>query len=76
MAGTALPIIEGGTSQKTAAGARIALGLEIGVDIHPYDPDLTAIAAFSTTGIVTRTGSGTFATRTLTAPAAGFNLLS
>jgi hypothetical protein len=34
---------------------------------QPIDPDLTAVAGLSTTGLVTRTGSGTAATRTITA---------
>ena len=69
MAGTALPIAEGGTSQKTAPGARIALGLEIGTDIQAWDADLDAIAALATTGIAVRTAANTWATRTLTGTA-------
>jgi hypothetical protein len=40
-------------------------------DAQPLDSDLTAVAALSTTGIVVRTGSGTMATRSMGAPAAG-----
>lgn len=36
---------------------------------QPLDSDLTAIAALSTTGLIARTGSGTAATRTITAGA-------
>lgn len=35
------------------------------------DSDLTAVAGLSTTGLIARTGTGTAATRTVTAPAAG-----
>ena len=35
--------------------------------IQPLDADLTTIAALSTTGLISRTGSGTEATRTITA---------
>jgi hypothetical protein len=35
------------------------------------DSDLTAVAGLSTTGLIARTGSGTAATRTIAAPAAG-----
>ncbi len=69
MAGTALPIANGGTSQTTAEGARIALGLEIGTDIQAWDADLDAISALATTGIAVRTAANTWATRTLTGTA-------
>lgn len=38
------------------------------------DADLVALAALATNGLVARTGSATFATRTLTAPAAGITV--
>lgn len=38
------------------------------------DSDLTAIAGLSTNGLIARTGSGTAATRTITAPAAGITV--
>jgi len=38
------------------------------------DADLVALAALSSTGLAARTGSGTWATRTLTAPAAGISV--
>lgn len=69
MAGNALGIKEGGTSQTTAPGARIALGLEIGVDIQEWDADLDAISALSTTGMLARTSAGTYSTRTITGTA-------
>jgi hypothetical protein len=61
--GATVPLQRGGTGQATAAGARKVLGLEIGVDIQPYDLDLVAYAALTTTGFVVRTGDGTAATR-------------
>lgn len=69
MAGSALSIQLGGTSQTTAPGARIALGLEIGSDVQPFDSDLQAIADLGTTGIIVRSGSGTAVTRTITGTA-------
>jgi hypothetical protein len=41
---------------------------------QPLDSDLTAVAALATTGLISRTGTGTAATRTLTAPAAGITV--
>jgi hypothetical protein len=55
-----LPIASGGTASTTAATARTALGLAIGTDVQAYDSDLAAVAGLTSTGIVVRTGSGTF----------------
>lgn len=57
-----------------ATTARATLGLVIGTDVQPKDTDLDAVAGLSTTGLIARTGSGTAATRTLTAPAAGITV--
>lgn len=72
--GDTLAIDHGGTGATTAAGARTALGLAIGSAIQAWDTDLDALAALGTTGGIYRTGAGTFATRTLGAPAAGFTI--
>ncbi|MBR1190071.1 hypothetical protein [Bradyrhizobium sp. AUGA SZCCT0160] len=69
-----LSIVKGGTSASTAAGARTALGLAIGSATQAWDADLDCLAALSSAGIVARTGSGTCAVRTFTAPAAGFTI--
>lgn len=42
--------------------------------LSEYDADVAAYGALSTTGLVARTGAGTVATRTLTAPAAGITV--
>jgi len=85
-AGNALTIPKGGTGQTTAAGARKALGLEIGVDVQPHSINLDALAALpdvndlvaieglAGTGIAVRTAANTWTTRTLAAPAAGFTI--
>lgn len=38
--------------------------------VQPIDPDLTAIAALTSTGLLSRTGSGTYSERTITAASA------
>lgn len=49
-----------------------AIGSASGV--QAYDADLDALAALATTGIAVRTGASTWATRSITAPAAGFTI--
>ena len=66
-----LSVQKGGTGATTAAGARANLGLTIGANVQAWDADLDCIAAISTSGLITRTGSGTCAARQIVAPAAG-----
>lgn len=54
-----------------ASAQRTTLGLAIGSDVQAYDADLAAVAGLSSNGLIARTGDGTAAVRTLTAPAAG-----
>lgn len=58
---TVLPITEGGTGGGSASAARSALGLTIGSNVEAWDADLDALAALSSTGLVKRTGTNTWA---------------
>jgi hypothetical protein len=59
--------VTAGTNPTTLSGYGIT-------DAQPLDADLTAIAAFASTGIAVRTATDTWAQRTLTAPAAGLTI--
>jgi hypothetical protein len=51
----------------TAAAAQQAMDTEIGVDVQAFDADLTALAGLAANGMISRTGAGTAAVRTITA---------
>lgn len=65
--GDFLPIEFGGTGGTTQAEAQTALGILIGTNVQAFDADLSAIAALSGAGFAVRTGTNTWATRTLSA---------
>lgn len=57
-----------------ASTMRANIGAVIGTNVEAWDADLDCLAALSTGGIIGRTGAGTCATRTITAPAAGITI--
>lgn len=71
---TDLAVTDGGTGASSAADARTNLGLVIGTNVQAYNADLQALSGLGSAGLVSRTGSGTAAARTLTAPAAGITV--
>ena len=54
-----IAISDGGTGASSASDARTALGLEIGVDIQAYDPELQALSGLTATDGNFIVGNGT-----------------
>src|SRR5210317_1871494 len=52
-------VSDGGTGATTALGAAQALGLEIGVDVQAYDPELQALSGLTPTDSNFIVGNGT-----------------
>lgn len=65
---TDLAVADGGTGASTASDARTNLGAQA------QDADLDAISALSSNGLLSRTGAGAYATRTLTAGSANLSV--
>ncbi len=68
--GTAISAATADTDYATPAG----VVSYVGSYAQPIDGDLTALAALASTGVIARTGSNTYALRTLTGPAAGISI--
>jgi hypothetical protein len=63
---TDLTVADGGTGASTATQARTNLGLVLGVDVQPFNNQLTALSAVLTDGFLVRTGTGTATSRSIT----------
>lgn len=64
-AGDFVPLANGGTGGIDQATAQAGLGLVIGTNVQAYSVELAGHAALASNGIVARTGTGTYASRTL-----------
>jgi len=58
----------------TTADVRATLSLVPGTNVQAWDADLDGLSGLGTTGIVSRTGTATYATRQLSQPAAGITI--
>lgn len=56
------------------AAMRALLDLEAGTDFNAYSTNLAGLSALGSTGLIARTGAGTYAGRELIAPAAGITV--
>lgn len=74
LAGDTVGLANGGTGAVDAANARINLGLSIGVNVQAWDADLAAIAALSGNGFAVRTGTNTWAQRSIVGPGIGISI--
>lgn len=63
--GDSVGIEHGGTGSNTAAGARTALGLEIGSDVQEHSSQLDTLGGWTASGILVGDGSGGFVPREL-----------
>lgn len=64
-AGDFVDIANGGTGATTQVGAQTALGVLPGTNVQAFSAELSAVAALVTTGMIARTGAGTYVPRTL-----------
>ena len=62
---TDLAVADGGTGASDASTARTNLGLAIGTNVQAFDVDLSALAGLSTNGMLSRTGNGSAAARSI-----------
>lgn len=74
LTGDFLDVALGGTGAVDAAGARTNLGLVPGTNVQAWDADLDAVAALSGSGFPVRTGTNTWAQRSIVQPAAGITV--
>jgi len=73
IAGAGITITQIGATYTVALDL-VGAHLVVGADLQAWDADLDAVASLSGTGIAVRTGSGTWATRFIAAPAAGIGV--
>lgn len=72
--GDFLDVTQGGTGAATVTGAQTNLQLVPGTNVQAHSAELDGVAGLTATGIISRTGSGMYASRSIVVPSSGITV--